>query len=77
MAALSYTRQATKVARTLLEVAPDYADAYLATGISQYIVGSLTPPLRWILGTVRVKWVGSRPAHRERADCSMPVARDP
>lgn len=49
MAALSYTRQATKVARTLLEVAPDYADAYLATGISQYIVGSLTPPLRWIL----------------------------
>jgi hypothetical protein len=49
MAALSYTRQATQVARTLLEIAPDYADAYLATGISQYIVGSLFAPLRWVL----------------------------
>ena len=49
MTALSYTRQATRVARTLLEVAPDYADAYLATGISQYIVGSLIAPLRWVL----------------------------
>ena len=49
MAALSFTRQATRVARTLLDVAPDYADAYLATGISQYIVGSLVAPLRWVL----------------------------
>jgi hypothetical protein len=49
MAALSYTRQATRLARTLLEVAPDYADAYLSTGISQYIVGSLVAPLRWLL----------------------------
>jgi hypothetical protein len=49
MAALSYTRQATRQARTLLDVAPDYADAYLSTGISQYIVGSLVAPLRWLL----------------------------
>ena len=49
MAALSYTRQATRLARTLLKVAPDYADAYLSTGISQYIVGSLVAPLRWLL----------------------------
>jgi hypothetical protein len=49
MAALSYTRQAARLARTLLEVAPDYADAYLSTGISQYIVGSLVAPLRWLL----------------------------
>ena len=49
MAALSYTRQATRLARTLLEVAPGCADAYLSTGISQYIVGSLVAPLRWLL----------------------------
>ena len=49
MAALSYTRDATRVARTLIEVAPDYADAYLATGISQFIVGSLIAPMRWAL----------------------------
>lgn len=49
LAALSYTRQATRVAQTLIEVAPDYADAYLATGISQFIVGSLVAPMRWVL----------------------------
>jgi len=49
MAALSHTREATRVARTLIEVAPDYADAYLATGISQFIVGSLIAPMRWAL----------------------------
>jgi hypothetical protein len=49
MAALSYSRQATRVARTLIELAPDYADAYLATGVSQFIVGSLIAPMRWVL----------------------------
>jgi hypothetical protein len=49
MAALEYGRQASRSARTLLAVDPDYADAYLATGINYYIVGSLSPPLRWIL----------------------------
>jgi hypothetical protein len=49
MAALSYTHEASRVARTLIALAPDYADAYLATGISQFIVGSLVAPMRWIL----------------------------
>ena len=49
MAALSYTRQATRLARTLLDIAPDYADAHLSTGVSEYIVGNLAAPLRWIL----------------------------
>jgi hypothetical protein len=49
VASLSYTRQAARLARTLLDVAPDYADAYLATGIAEYIVGSLIAPVRWIL----------------------------
>jgi hypothetical protein len=49
MASLAYTRQATRFARTLLALAPDYADAHLATGMSQYIIGSLVAPVRWIL----------------------------
>ncbi len=49
LASLSYTRQATTHARQLLAIAPDCADAYLATGISQYIIGSLSAPFRWVL----------------------------
>jgi hypothetical protein len=49
MAALSYTREASQVARSLIRLAPDYADGYLATGISQFIVGSLFAPMRWVL----------------------------
>jgi hypothetical protein len=48
-AALSETREASRLAERLLAVAPGYADAYLATGISQYIIGSLAAPFRWIL----------------------------
>jgi hypothetical protein len=49
MAALSYTREATTWARRLLAIAPAYYDAYLATGISAYLVGSLPAPVRWVL----------------------------
>lgn len=49
LAALSDTRRARNLARTLIEVSPDYADAYLSTGVSDYIVGSLAAPLRWLL----------------------------
>lgn len=49
MAALRYTRQASELAGQLLGVAPDYHDAYLATGIAQYIVGSMIAPVRWVL----------------------------
>lgn len=49
LASLAYAREATRAARALLDAAPDCADAYLASGISQYIVGSLGAPLRWIL----------------------------
>jgi hypothetical protein len=49
VASLSYTRDGARWARQLLAVAPDYADAYLATGISDYIVGSLPAPVRWVL----------------------------
>ena len=49
MASLRYTRQASEIASELLEAAPDYYDAYLATGIGKYIVGSMVVPFRWIL----------------------------
>jgi len=49
MAALSYTREGMRWANKLLAVAPDWADARVATGISEYIVGSLVAPLRWVL----------------------------
>ncbi|MGE5358842.1 MAG: hypothetical protein ACM3NQ_07460 [Bacteroidales bacterium] len=49
MAALSYTRQATTWATKLLAIAPDYYDAYMATGMSAYLVGSLPLPVRWVL----------------------------
>jgi hypothetical protein len=49
LASLSYTRDGARWATRLLQVAPDCADAYLATGISDYIVGSLIAPVRWLL----------------------------
>jgi hypothetical protein len=49
MASLSYTREGVRWAHRVIAVAPDCADARLAMGVSDYIVGSLTAPLRWVL----------------------------
>jgi hypothetical protein len=49
LASLHYTRQSANWAKQLLALKPDYYDAHLATGISQYIVGSMSAPMRWIL----------------------------
>ena len=49
MASLRYTRQAGEYGDKLLKIAPDYYDAYLATGIGKYIVGSAFAPVRWFL----------------------------
>jgi tetratricopeptide (TPR) repeat protein len=46
---LGYTKQANAWAQKLLAVAPETYDAYVATGISKYIIGSLAAPLRWLL----------------------------
>lgn len=48
-AALHYTRQATSYAQRLIAVCPDCYDAYVATGISKYLIGSRAAPVRWIL----------------------------
>jgi hypothetical protein len=48
-ASLSYTRQGTTWAQQLLAVDPNAYDAYLARGLSRYIIGSLFAPFRWLL----------------------------
>ena len=49
LAALGPTRRATEWAQKLLAVSPDYGDAYLATGLSKYLIGSNAAPVRWLL----------------------------
>ncbi len=49
MAALRLTREATASAQRLLAICPDCYDAYVATGISEYLIGTLSPPLRWLV----------------------------
>ena len=49
LAALGPTQRATEWAQKLLAVTPDYGDAYLATGLSKYLIGSSPAPVRWLL----------------------------
>jgi len=46
---LRFTKQATGWAQQLLAVDPNCYDAHLATGVSQYIVGSMAAPVRWLV----------------------------
>lgn len=48
-AALGPTRRATEWAQKLLAASPNYGDAYLATGLSKYLIGSSAAPVRWLL----------------------------
>lgn len=49
LASLHYTKEATKWANQLLAADPTCYDAHLAGGVSRYIVGSMSAPIRWIL----------------------------
>jgi hypothetical protein len=49
IAALRFTKDASVWAKQLLAVDPKYYDAHLATGVSQYIIGSMTAPVRWLI----------------------------
>jgi hypothetical protein len=49
VASLPYTREGATWANKVLALDPGYADAYLATGVGDYVVGSLVAPLRWAL----------------------------
>ena len=51
LTALSYTKSSTGYADKLLAIAPDYYDAYIATGMGKYLIGGKPAPVRWMLGT--------------------------
>jgi len=49
LVSLRFTKQATSWASQLLAVDPECYDAHLATGVSQYIIGSMSAPVRWLV----------------------------
>ncbi len=49
LASLSYTKESSALAQQLLASDPHCYDAYLATGIGKYIIGSMAAPVRWFL----------------------------
>jgi hypothetical protein len=49
LASLHYTKEATAWAEQLLVVDPECYDAHLAAGVSQYIIGSMAAPIRWLV----------------------------
>jgi hypothetical protein len=46
---LSYARESHRHALKLLKVDPNYVDAYMTTGFTEYLVGSLPFFLRWFI----------------------------
>ncbi len=55
LTALGYTKSANGYAERLLARAPDYYDAYVATGLGKYLVGGKSAPVRWLLRLHGVK----------------------
>ena len=49
LASLSLTKDASRWAQQLLAADPNCYDAYVATGVSKYIIGSMAAPVRWLL----------------------------
>jgi hypothetical protein len=49
LVSLHYTKEATNWANQLLAIDPTCYDAHLAGGVSRYIIGSMSAPVRWIL----------------------------
>src|ERR1700758_1375593 len=49
MSALSFTKTANGYAERLLAHAPEYYDAYVATGMGKSIIGGKAAPVRWML----------------------------
>jgi hypothetical protein len=49
LASLHFTKDSTAWSKQLLAVNPQCFDAHLATGISQYLIGSMSAPMRWLL----------------------------
>ena len=68
--ALRYTRDATSYARELLAICPDCYDAYIATGVSGYLIGSVAAPLRWILR------IGGFPASKKQGIADLELVSE-
>jgi hypothetical protein len=68
--ALHYTREATSYARELLAICPDCYDAYIATGVSGYLIGSVSAPLRWILR------IGGFPASKKQGIADLELVSE-
>ena len=68
--ALRYTRDATSYARELLAICPNCYDAYIATGISGYLIGSVSAPLRWILH------IGGFPASKKQGMADLELVSE-
>lgn len=49
MSSLSYAKQAQEYALRLLKINPGFSDAYLTTGFSEYLVGSLPFFVKWFV----------------------------
>jgi hypothetical protein len=46
---LRYTKQANNGAAQTLAVDHNFYDAYVASGFSKYIIGSMNAPMRWLV----------------------------
>jgi hypothetical protein len=46
---LHYTKQASEWAQQALSVDPTLYDAHIATGVTKYLVGSMSAPIRWLV----------------------------
>lgn len=55
IASLSYVRSSNEWARRLLDVDPRFYDAYLSTGLTEYIIGSLPFFVRWFVRVDQVQ----------------------
>jgi hypothetical protein len=49
LTSLHFTKEGNTWAQQLLAVDPNCYDAYVATGFSKYIVGSMSAPVRWLV----------------------------
>jgi tetratricopeptide (TPR) repeat protein len=46
---LAVNKEGYRTARRLLKIAPDYYDAYLTTGFTEYLIGSMPLVFRWFV----------------------------
>lgn len=49
LSSLSYTKASSGYAEKLLAISPNFYDAYISTGMSEYLVGTKPAPVRWVL----------------------------